>query len=164
MSNYKVGIDPGWSNLGLAVLDKDDKVVLHINMKPSSHGNIAGATQAVKDKLAPFIGKIDSVAVEKYVVYGRGVPSKAAIDTTMMVGALCYMFHTIGLEAQLYKAIDWKKAVCKDLFKNKGFKNPSSSFDKKYSMAAATCICGIKFPTDHEADAACLAFLSGVKT
>ena len=159
---YKIGIDPGWSNLGLAVLDEQNKKVFSINMTPSDHSTIPGAIDAVEEILAPYWDGVDSAAIEKYVVYGRGVPSKAMINTTMMVGALQYMFHRHHVDAQLYKAIDWKKSVCKDLFKTVGFRNPSDSFDKKFSLAAAECICGEKFETDHEADAAGLAYQSAI--
>ena len=159
---YKVGIDPGWSNLGLVVLDKDNKKVFSINMTPSEHKTIAGATQAVEEQLGPYWKGITSAAIEKYVVYGKGVPSKAGIDTTMMVGALQYMFHLQNIEPQIYRAIDWKTSVCKDLFKKTGFKNPSEKFDKKFSLAVAEHICGEKFATDHEADAAGLAYQSAI--
>jgi hypothetical protein len=160
---YKVGVDPGWSNLGLSVLDEHNTPILSVVLTPSNAGTISAATREVEDTLAPYWGKITSAAVEKYVVYGRGVPSKAGIDTTMMVGALQYMFYSKGVEPQLYRAIDWKQSVCKQLFKEKGFKNPSDSFDKKFSYAAALCICSKDFDTDHEADAACLAYQSSLQ-
>jgi len=159
---YKVGIDPGWSNLGLVVLDENNKKVFSTNMTPSKYKTTYQAVKAVEDALEPYWGSVDSAAIEKYVVYGRGVPSKAAIDTTMMVGALQYMFYGKGVNPQLYRAIDWKQKVCKELYKTKDFRNPSSSFDKKFSFAAAECICEDSFETDHEADAACLAFQSHI--
>ncbi len=159
---YKVGIDPGQSNLGLVVLDKNNKLVFTTNMTPSEHGNIAQRTEAVDKELEPFWDKVTSASIEKYVLYGRGTPSKAAIDTMMIVGALQYMFLLHGVDAELYKAIDWKRKVCQSLFKEVGFKNPSTKFDKKFSFAAAECICEVKFDTDHEADAAGLAYLSAI--
>lgn len=155
---YTIGIDPGVSNLGLSILDEKNEIVLVERLVPKNLGLINPCVDRIEEIISPFLKETVSVGVEKYVVYGRGVPSTSMVDTTMLVGALSYMFHRNGLEAQLFKAIDWKKSICKHLFKEEGFKNPSDSFDKKYSLAVAEHICGKKLKTDHEADAVGIAY------
>lgn len=159
---YKLGIDPGVHNLGLAILDENNSLVMHRNYVPSSYPSFPDFIKSLEEDTSKYLKSIESAAIEKYVVYGRGTPSKSAIDTTMLVGALQYMFHTHGIKAELYKAIDWKKKACKALFKSEGFRNPSDKFDKKFSMACSLCICKEEVETDHEADAVGIAYTSSL--
>lgn len=160
---YKIGIDPGVANLGLAVLDENNDLVLVERVVPKIFSSIPEAVDHIQGLIKPYIENVESAAIEKYVVYGKGVPSTSMIDTITLIGALQYMFHINGIETPLYRAIDWKTSVCKHLFKEEGFRNPSDKLDKKFSMAASLHICKKEVGTDHEADAVCVAFNSWLK-
>lgn len=160
---YKIGIDPGIVNFGLAILREDDSLEVSYKLTPHKFSSLDEFIDSLNEILTPYLKDAMCVGVEKYVIYGRGTPAKSAIDTIMLVGALSYYFHTKGLDCQLYRAIDWKKKSCKHLFKTQGFKNPSTKFDKKFSMACSLQICKEEVETDHEADAVGIAFTSSLE-
>lgn len=150
------GIDPGTRNIGVAITDDDGKLV---------HSQVF---DMVKDGLEVTINNIveytkdcSTVCIERFVPY-QGKHSKASEKTTMLIGGLAYAYMNKGITPEMYRAIDWKIKLCKYLVRNKDFDNPSSSFDKRYSIAAAKCITGISQKeklTTHEGDAACLSYM-----
>lgn len=161
-----LGIDPGWKNLGYALLDvaEDGKVTLedHGVYNPSK----VGVLKAVRELrcILPDI-ELDGFTMERYVAYA-GVTNADSEYILMLIGAL---MARLSMETQhgvrvdpaligLMRAIDWKKETCKMLFKEQGFRNPSPKFDKVFSVAAAETICGQKLKSDHVADAVCLAY------
>lgn len=104
---------------------------------------------------------LTSACLERYVSY-KGVNTAEAENILMLIGglrqALRYSQASLPFDVLLVRAIDWKTDLVKYLVKNKGFDNPSTSLDKKFSIAAAKCIIGNhEIKTDHEADAICLA-------
>ena len=159
----KVGIDPGKKHLALAVLNESNEVIELKHIDPSGFSSQLEAVDYLFENV-PYLtsDQITSCSIEKYVIYGKGIPSKHMIDTVMLIGALHYAFHQKGIACSLVRAIDWKKKVSKELYKARGFQNPSTKFDKKFSMAACHCICGITPKTDHEADAVGVAFYSAL--
>lgn len=156
-----VGIDPGWASTGIAIYTPEVKSWEFKNTEPRKEG----VSQFVTSTLVPIDG-ITEVVIERFVAY-EGVHSDASEKILMLIGAALFSFESKGVGVNLVRAIDWKPTLCKWLIKNRGFTNPSTSFDKKYSIAAANCILeadgGITIKTDHEADAICLAFLGSLK-
>ena len=101
-----------------------------------------------------------TVVIEGYVAYG-GITSKHSEYILMMIGAI--VDRTRSGEQLFFRAIEWKTALAKREFKESGFRNPSDKMDKKFSKALALHLTGVKFKTDHEADAACLAYIGTLK-
>lgn len=164
---YRVGIDPAWKNLGLAIVKESVETGnLHLVhscvMNPSTFDSIPKFTKALWSVVLESLMNtgeepcISSVTIERFVAYA-GVSTAETENICMIIGALQQMFDN---EATfMLRAIDWKTTLVKELFKQKGFDNPSAKLDKKFSIAAAkACMDSeVKFATDHEADATCLA-------
>lgn len=149
-----LGIDPGTRNLGLAVTDGEGKLIRSSVLDMKELGGITKTAQAVLHIAAQYNTK--TMGIERFVPYA-GKHSAATEEILMLIGALIFLFETAHHKVTLYRAIEWKPALCKHLFKTVGFNNPSTSFDKKYSHAAARCITQLDVKTDHEADAICLS-------
>ncbi len=155
IETYHYGFDAGWTALGLCILTQDKKVVFSAAINPS----LKGFSKTLDDM--PFsLYPPTTTVVERYVAYG-GVTSKYSEYILMMIGAI--VDRTRDSEQLFFRAIDWKKELVKKEFKESGFRNPSGSLDKKFSKALATHLTGVKFKTDHEADAACLAYIGTLK-
>lgn len=160
-----MGIDPGWKNLGYAVVNLNAEGQLSLlksgTMDPSSLGLVGTVEYLVENLDTP---SPEIVTIERFVSY-KGVNSSAFENIAMLIGGINYAFQKEGsvLESypQLVRAIEWKTELVKLLVKNKGFDNPSTSLDKKFSIAAAKSCLDIPgdFKSDHEADAICLACL-----
>lgn len=163
---YLLGIDPGWRNLGYAVLKQEGQgfrlVKSGVNNPSEKDADFPDFfySQVFRDIIAaddldpdefPAVG---DVAIERYVPYNNTFSAEAE-NITMLIGGLRQIFNPV----RLYRAIDWKTALVKLLVKHTGFDNPSTSLDKKFSIAAAKHILNNKgeFSSDHEADAICLA-------
>ncbi len=164
---YHLGIDPGWKNLGVALIKQSvDKTVAPVAvgttvMNPSSYKNIAEFINKLDAVIDDHDVTLDTVTIERYVAY-QNVQSAETENITMVIGALHYYFNfQWAIDPRMVRAIDWKTALVKALFKKKGFNNPSTSLDKKFSIAAADSCMGkvLALKTDHEADAICLAAL-----
>lgn len=148
-----IGIDPGNKNTGLGYINEEGEFLQSIHIVPDD----LGFNEAVDYIFENAHSEIGVVTIERYVSYGQ--PQTAAAEKiTMLIGAIAYKAEQLGASVYTFKAFDWKVGLCKYLYKTKGFENPSQSLDKKFSLAAAECITGIKFKTDHEADAVCLAY------
>lgn len=160
-----MGIDPGWKNLGYAVVNLDEKGQLSLlrsgTMNPSTLGLAGTVDYLVEDLTTP---SPELVTIERFISY-KGVHTSDSENIVMVIGGLDYAFQKTGsvVESypQLVRAIEWKTELVKLLVKNKGFDNPSTSLDKKFSIAAAKSCLDIPgdFKSDHEADAVCLACL-----
>lgn len=150
-----IGIDPGWASCGICFFNPEGEVSSS-NSEPRS----LGLTPFIFSKF-DGITNVSSVVIERYVAY-EGVHSPTSEDILMLIGALVFYFEQQRIPVFLVRAIDWKPRLCKHLVKTKGFKNPSTSFDKHFSLAAAESILGYKPGTDHEADAICLAYLGSL--
>lgn len=148
-----VGIDPGFTNLGFALMQ--DGNTTHYRFTPRDVG-VYNTVAHILEGIDPEAEKGIAV-LERYVAYG-GVTNSDSENILMLIGALHYGLVTAGfLDVRLMRAIDWKINLCKHLVKTVGFSNPSLKLDKKFSLAAAEQIMGGKPKTDHEADAVCLA-------
>jgi hypothetical protein len=150
----ELGIDPGTKNIGIAVTDNGKLITSYV----MDFEDVGGRHHAI-DEVINTVGEWAPyhVNIERFVPYS-GVYSKAAEEIILFIGGVDYALHQ-DCNVSLYRAIEWKPALCKYLVKTRGFSNPSKSFDKKFSMAAAESICGIKPKTDHEADAICLSHI-----
>lgn len=171
-----IGIDPGWKSLGWGVT-LNGVLMGSGHMVPEESGSIAKAIDALnlntKSTMEKFPSEVFELGrfqvdfnIERFVAY-QGITTSASEDILMFIGALVYSIEKPGLpaiQAHMYRAIDWKPKICKYLIRTKGFSNPSSSFDKKFSLAAAEALSGSKIKSDHEADAVCLAYLTEAET
>lgn len=169
MSALFLGIDPGIVNTGWYVLGEDLKTTGFGGVfNPSAYATRATAVQALLgiieaacDENFLKFSDIQVATVERYVAY-MGRMNSNTEPTVLLIGSLTYPLETCGITILEKRAIDWKIAVNKDLFKTVGFHNPSEKLDKVYSLAAAQEIAGRAFDKrkDHEADACCMAYLS----
>ncbi len=159
-----VGIDPGWTNLGFAVLNDNNEIEVAKTLNPSDKG-IAHTVEYIDAWLETVssLAKMQHLTMERYVAY-KGVHNPRSEEILMLIGALNYGLRNQVRAQAMVRAIDWKPALCKHLFKEKGFRNPSKTFDKDFSMAAAEAICGEIPSSDHVADAICLAYFPRIKT
>ncbi len=147
-AHFLVGIDPGPVNTGLALLDTD------LNLVHSETLDFSGLTplQVLRRVRDIIPGEIHRLTVERFVSY-RGHLTDSAERTCILVGALSTLVET----PVLVRAIDWKNKVAQQMYL-RGYRNPSQSKDKVFSLSAAEYLTGKKFKTDHEADATLLAF------
>lgn len=155
----KLGIDPGLRNIGLALLNEEGQFV------KSAHFDLVDLPiKESVDKIEGFIDSADisEAFIERFVPY-KGVLSPSAEQILMIIGGIEYMLASKGAVVNKARAIDWKPILCKWAVRNLGFKNPSTSFDKKFDLAMAKALTGVEFKTDHEGDAACLASLFRVR-
>jgi len=160
-----IGIDPGWKTLGLSVVRREESglVLVHSEtMNPSERG-LFQTTDIVRNLVSELGPSV--VHMERYVGYA-GVHSKDSERILMMIGALEYALGLAGNieELSLYRAIDWKTELVKLLFRKRGFDNPSTKLDKKFSIAAAkACVNVSTVGSTHEADSICLASLPFIR-
>jgi hypothetical protein len=150
----ELGIDPGTKNIGIAVTDNGKFIQSEVIGFEDLGGRHGAIDQVI---LIAQAWNVYHVNIERFVPYS-GTYSKASEEIILFIGGVDYALH-MDCSVSLYRAIEWKPALCKFLVKKYGFSNPSKSFDKKFSMAAAEQICGIKPATDHEADAICLSHI-----
>jgi hypothetical protein len=155
---YSLGIDPGWKNLGIAVVSFDGNNIAleHCRTENPSQYPFPQAVLSLTS-----LGIVPTyTGLERYVSY-KGVNTAEAENILMLIGALRFKLTTLaGSDTLLYRAIDWKTELVKSLVKLKQFDNPSMDLDKKFSIAAANACLDINtkgFNTDHEADAICIA-------
>lgn len=166
----RIGIDPGWKSLGWGVtLDGDYLSSGHLI--PEKLGSYSEAAKETALEIFECTQKLSSdvvvnmtvdVAMERFVAY-QGITTSASEDILMFMGGLTYCLEqemdSHRIRVKLVRAIDWKPVICKYLVRSQKFSNPSSSFDKKFSLAAAEALSKMKIKSDHEADAICLAYL-----
>lgn len=175
MIKFTVGIDPGWKNLGLAILREDEdglKILSTQTLNPSEMGGHGKAAWKIRGLVLDAVRQqhvdpedvLIHVAIERYVSYNN-VNSAETENILMLIGALLCALDGISVQVDMYRAIDWKTELVKLLVKNRGFDNPSTSLDKKFSVAAAHACLDIpgEFHNDHEADAVCLASIGLLK-
>lgn len=152
-----VGVDPGSVNLGFALVHHS-KILHSETINPSE----LSISETIKKVLANLPKKSEPILViERYVAY-KGAHNSASEHILMLIGAFVYEFERRGFPVLQFRAIDWKPAICKYLFINQGFRNPSTSFDKKFSVAAAEALSGVVLKSNHEADAVCLAYKGSI--
>jgi Holliday junction resolvasome RuvABC endonuclease subunit len=169
MTEYGIGIDPGWKNIGLAIVSREvgsEKVSLVHScvLNPAELGGIIPAlkeTCRIIEKHIPDHEKATIyTGMERYVSY-QNVNTAEAENILMMIGALMVglnYYNSAG--TKMVRAIEWKTGLVKALFKWKKFTNPSDKLDKKFSVAAANCLTdNAKHETNHESDAICIAAL-----
>lgn len=169
-----VGIDPGWASCGVS-LNIDGTIVFSRNYVPrdllNSKEVVYGAVEHIHQELIlemrkhladPRDSAIEKAYIERYVAY-KGIHSDVSEKILMFIGAMALRLEFDGTLVNMVRAIDWKPTVCKYLVRTKGFNNPYSSFDKKYSLLAAKTLSGIDSITDHEADAICLSYLDEIE-
>lgn len=170
-----LGIDPGWKNLGFGVVtfNTETKEIKRIHSQVFNTSGYKSITEAVKAIAAKFVEYakpfLDAGAVfkgftmERFIAY-KNVDSAEFEIINRLIGALAIYFETnfdLQTPTRLERAIDWKMNLVKSLHINKQFENPSTSLDKKFSLAAGKAVTTVPedFKTDHEADAVCLAAL-----
>lgn len=169
---YGFGFDPAWLTLGSAIVKTTNipfKVDVKYKSTTSPGTDIDGSAYHVSQLINHMLASISldrqpggeiSCCLERFVSYGP-VRSSHTEEITRIIGQLEMKIELVpGLTGpMMLKAIDWKTKLCQTLVKYTGFDNPSSSLDKKFSIAAAKHLSttpDVKI-TDHEADAICLA-------
>ena len=164
---YSLGLDPGWKNAGISIVECNPEG-LHLlrsaTVNPSSFKDF-DRCKSTFDKILDGVDKklVVNFGIERYVTY-RGVQTSESENILMYIGGMRERALTeigTGCNINLYRAIDWKIALVKQLVKLRAFNNPSESLDKKFSIAAAhACLDSPgNFKTDHEADSICIASL-----
>ena len=151
------GIDPGWQSLGFSV-EKNGVGNKFRFLVPSSFSSY---TSLLDELVALSQNELPSfIFMERFVPYNN-VLSGAGEETLMLIGAVRLWAEGNKIPVHMFRAIEWKSWLCKWLVRNRNFSNPSTSFDKKFSIAAAKCLLDQLEPgsriTDHEADAICLS-------
>lgn len=163
---YYIGCDPGWTNLAYAIVDEDCNLVKTGCLVPKElKGAVAPLeiseyikNNCVKATMKDWVG---GAAMERFV-YFDGVHNPNSEQILMVTGQMQFMLKDHwNTTATMFRSFDWKNRLSKHLFKQ-GFRNPSKDkrLDKEFSIAAAEFIFKCKFDTDHEADAACLAYIA----
>lgn len=144
-----LGVDPGWKKLGWAKLGD---TIESGTLDPSSLPPGSVGAEIFGEDIP------GGLCMERYVYYGKGQnpDSERILLVTGQVQAAAF---DAGTPFWMFKAIEWKKAVVKFL-RTKGEVNPYDSLDKRFSLWAAETLLDHSFQTDHEADAACLAWLA----
>jgi hypothetical protein len=146
MTQISLGIDPGPINSGVCVSSFSpgaSALLRHecFNFKGLHPREVAESVLAFCPEPPTLL------TIERFVTY-KGVQSDSYERTCILVGAIA----TLVPEPMLVRAIDWKLKIGHILYRQ-GFRNPSDKKDKKFSLAAAEFASGVKFDTDHEADA-----------
>lgn len=143
------GIDPGTVNIGVAITNDNGKLLYSSILDFKTYGGAIGVTDYI---ISIFIEQnVKTCAIERFVPF-RNTFSKSAEDIIILIGCLWYGLSKNGIETSLFRSIEWKQALNKYLVKELGFSNPSTSFDKKFSCAAAEAITKEKIKNDHQAD------------
>lgn len=170
-TTYHLGIDPGVKNLAIALIEGSGRLVKGKSFDMMPDGvDILGAIPNLYSSLREVWDeqKITSVGIERFVPY-KGVHSASTENILLLTGVLigiCQTRLNIGPppEIKLLRAIEWKSRLCKHLVRTRQFDNPSSTFDKVYSKAAAQVITNETFKNDHVADATCIAYWASQST
>ena len=164
---WYLGCDPGWTNLAYAWMSEEGCLITGcVEPKTLSKGVLApdvvrgvdssyGLTQIESGE------GVLSVAVMERFVYYDGVHNPNSEQILMVTGQMQYFLSdTHDIVPVMFKAFDWKSRLSKHIYK-KGFRNPSDRLDKVFSVAAAEFLFpDYEFETDHEADAACMAYIA----
>lgn len=152
----KLGIDPGTVNIGVAVTNDDGALLFSTVLNCHELGGIDKVVAEILSICDTY--KVNTCSIERFVPY-KNIFSNSAEEILMIIGAVWYGLKLRGIQLHLLRAIQWKPALCKYMVKTNGFSNPSTSFDKKYSLAVAEAITKTKIKTTHEADAIGLSFM-----
>ncbi len=146
MTQISLGIDPGPVNTGFCVTSFSPSASALLKHECINFNGLS--PRAAAQRVLSACPEMPTLlTIERFVTY-RGVQSDAYERTCILVGAIGTILET----PTLVRAIDWKLAVGHFLYRQ-GFRNPSDKRDKKFSLAAAEFASGVKFKTDHEADA-----------
>lgn len=164
---YSIGIDPGWASCGYCMLDPEGDVMVSDNYVPRDAPTFQQAVGFITDSTVGIlydrhlVGIVDC-HIERFVAYA-GIATKETENILMFIGALKYAFLQEEATVDMVRAADWKPLMAKYLVRTKGFKNNSTSFDKKFSLQAAKALHPLLGNiTDHEADAICLSHLDRI--
>jgi hypothetical protein len=104
--------------------------------------------------------EIEGLTMERFVAF-KGMQTGHSEGILMVIGAILGWAYQRGIPVTLRRSIEWKSKLSLELFKQ-GFRNKNEGLNKGFSLDAAEFITGIRFKTDHEADAACLAYMADV--
>lgn len=186
MGLISLGIDPGWKNLGYAIVESTD-IPFRVHVHQTGMMNFSESDVPPEWMVDTFLDGVvneqflNFINIERYVAYA-GVNSSETENITMLIGMLRTKFYeSDSIIPSLVRAIAWKSNLVKMLNKYDKFENPSFNLDKRFSLAAARHIMldtedkneiYARIPrtstsrkprkeeiNDHEADAICLAAL-----
>ena len=153
-----LGVDPGFTDLAFSAMKEDGEILVTGVLCPKELA--CGKTPIHIQRALEKAGVTDVIGAsyERYVTYdGKSNPRSEEI--LMVTGELRFWLSDRFLLApHMWRAIDWKNRMSKHIYK-KGFRNPSTRLDKKFSIAAAEFVFpDYEFMSDHEADASLLAY------
>lgn len=149
-----LGIDPGWKNLGYAILE-NRKVIISGTLNPSEL-TFLGTMNVLQGYCTDH--KVDLISIERFVSYA-GTLSEDSERIIMLIGGLRQISNEIlNKDCVLARAIDWKTKLVKHFYKTEGYSNPSDKLDKKFSDSLATHIIGEKPKNNHISDAISIAY------
>ncbi len=159
-----IGIDPGWASFAITVRAMDEDPLAKVKesslfLCPKDLPSIKDLFYQIERGLPPYFKIAEDVYIERFAAY-EDVHSPVSEQVNRIIGALEFYFSYIyQANVHLVRAIEWKPALCKYLVRTKSFTNPSTKFDKKFSMAAAKSVSLSKQPilNDHIADSICLS-------
>lgn len=161
-----LGCDPGWTNLAYAWLSEDGDLITGC-LEPKELGRGILAPMLVEHEWATIFPRDEypdknlvGAAMERFVYYD-GVHNPNSEQILMVTGQMqMWMAGDHDVVPTMFKAFDWKSRLSKHMYK-RGFRNPSDRLDKVFSLAAARFLFPEHdFQTDHEADAACMAYIA----
>lgn len=180
MSILGIGIDPGLTNFGFAIVEKTGPYSVQSlfnntfsidqdNLIKSCLDLIDNIRSIIQANMSPMSYDEVHIGIERFVTFG-GVHAAASEDICVLIGmlisALDRDFPGIRrseapplTHIHLPRSFEWKNSLVRKLCKNAGFDNPTLKLDKKFSMAAAKHICvnNNVIKNDHEADSICIA-------
>lgn len=159
--NYYFGVDPGHTDLAYAIIDRDYKIIKTEVLCPKELG--CGGTPYKMEDAVEYMtlgDTISGMSMERYVTYD-GKSNPRSEDILMITGQIQFWsVDRFGVTPVMWRAFDWKSRLSKHMYKQ-GFRNPSDRLDKVFSLAAARFLFpDYEFKTDHEADAACMAYIA----
>lgn len=165
---WYLGCDPGWTNLAYAWLSEDGDLITGCVEPKTLHKGVL-APMVVSDAHWKCFEcqdgfeqthEVVGAAMERFVYY-NGVHNPNSEQILMVTGQMQFwLASTFDVVPTMFKAFDWKSRLSKHMYKQ-GFRNPSDRLDKKFSIAAAEFLFPeYDFKTDHEADAACMAYIA----
>lgn len=156
---WYLGVDPGWTNLAYAWLDVNDNLITGC-IAPNELPKGTLAPMLIEDALEPEDSDtLNMMAMERFVYY-KGVHNPNSEQILMVTGQIQMWASSWSATPVMFRAFDWKDRLLRHMAK-RGFKNPSKSLDKVFSLAAARFLFPeYDFKTDHEADAACMAYIA----
>ena len=165
-TTYHLGLDPGVKNLGYALLKKERgkiSVVKTFTLDSAEYFTMTLFARGIIEEATDYGRReLSTVTIERFVPFAGGSTASGVMeDINLLIGAISGIILERKLpEPLLVRSVEWKTRLVKSLVRSKGFSNPSTSLDKKFSFAAAAAVLDVPYNekiTDHVADSIAIA-------